>query len=101
MIAQACSSGALVLALIWGVAALVLPWLVRGRSLQSDVVAGDRLGRGPRRRHGRARGDGSASASRSPRRTALVPGAIVAGALALALAHRRPPPPDDSLPEES
>jgi eukaryotic-like serine/threonine-protein kinase len=38
VIAKACSSGALLLALIWGAAALVLPWLVRGRSLQSDIV---------------------------------------------------------------
>jgi eukaryotic-like serine/threonine-protein kinase len=38
VIAKACSSGALILALIWGAAALVLPWLVRGRSLQNDVV---------------------------------------------------------------
>ena len=39
VIAPLCSSGALLLAVIWGVAALVLPWLVRGRSLQADVVA--------------------------------------------------------------
>jgi hypothetical protein len=39
VIAPACSSGALLLALIWGIAALVLPWLVRGRSLAADVVA--------------------------------------------------------------
>jgi hypothetical protein len=38
VIAKACSSGALALALVWAAAALVLPWLVRGRSLQSDIV---------------------------------------------------------------
>ena len=38
VIAEACSSGALLLALLWGCAALVQPWLVRGRTLSSDVV---------------------------------------------------------------
>ena len=33
------SSGALLLAPVWALAALVLPWLVRGRSLALDVVA--------------------------------------------------------------
>jgi hypothetical protein len=33
------SSGALLLAPVWALAALVLPWLVRGRSLALDIVA--------------------------------------------------------------
>jgi hypothetical protein len=32
-------SGALVVAPLWGAAALVLPWMVRGRSLVFDLVA--------------------------------------------------------------
>ena len=38
VLAKACSSGALLLALVWAAAALVAPWLVRGRSLSADVV---------------------------------------------------------------
>src|SRR3954469_16587069 len=33
------SSGALLIAVLWGVFAAILPWLVRGRSLAADVVA--------------------------------------------------------------
>jgi eukaryotic-like serine/threonine-protein kinase len=98
VIATACSSGALALALIWAGAALVLPWVVRGRSLPADVVGasawaaavaaaaaalgarlGDRVGQV------------------EPR--GLAAGAVVSGALALALAHaraRRAPEPGES-----
>ena len=47
-------------------AALVLPWLVRGRSLAADVVAATRLGRRARRRHGRARRVARRAASAQP-----------------------------------
>ena len=33
------TSGALLLAVVWGAGAVVMPWLVRGRSLSADVVA--------------------------------------------------------------
>ena len=33
------TSGAPLQAVLWGVAALVMPWLVRGRSLSVDIVA--------------------------------------------------------------
>ena len=49
VIAKACSSGALLLALVWGAAALVAPWLVRGRSLAGRPRRGDGLGGGARR----------------------------------------------------
>jgi len=39
VVAGAFASGALLLAPVWAVAALVLPWIVRGRSLSADVVA--------------------------------------------------------------
>ncbi|HTE61901.1 MAG TPA: serine/threonine-protein kinase [Solirubrobacteraceae bacterium] len=88
VIAPAVSSGALLLGVIWAAAALVLPWLVRGRSLASDVVAaaawsagtaaatialgewlGDRVGQSAP--HG------------------LAAGAVVAAVLALLPAHAR------------
>ena len=33
------TSGAPLQAVLWGVAALVMPWIVRGRSLSMDIVA--------------------------------------------------------------
>ena len=33
------TSGAPLQAVLWGLAALVMPWLVRGRSLSVDIVA--------------------------------------------------------------
>ena len=94
VLANACSSGALLLALIWGAAALVCPWMVRGRSLSADVagaacwaaavaVATVTLGE--------ALGDRVAQAVPH----GLIPGAVVAAGLALVLAHaRRPAGPD-------
>jgi hypothetical protein len=38
VVARALSSGALLLAPVWAAAALVLPWIVRGRSLSADAV---------------------------------------------------------------
>ena len=94
VLANACSSGALLLALIWGAAALVCPWMVRGRSLSADVagaacwaaaVAAATVALGE------ALGDRVAQAVPH----GLVPGAVVAAALALVLAHaRRPAGPD-------
>jgi hypothetical protein len=74
------SSGAAVLAAVWGAAALVLPWLVRGRHLAVDVVAATTW----------AAGLAAATASLGqalslPAARGLVAGAVVAGALAVAL----------------
>ena len=83
---------------IWAGAALVLPWLVRGRSLAADVVAASAWSAGTAAATialGEALGD-ARRARRAPH--GLVPGAVAAAALALALAHlrRRPrrSPPD-------
>ncbi len=86
VIAPALSSGALLLAVIWGVAALVLPWLVRGRSLAFDVVTASAW----------AAGTAAATAALAEQLgTAppygLVPGAIAAGVIALARRRAEPP----------
>ena len=86
VLAPAVTSGALALGLLWGVAALVLPWLVRGRSLALDAVAAAVW----------AAGTASATAALAvalglPEPRGLVAGAIAAGVLALALAHLRAP----------
>lgn len=92
VIAAACGSGALLLALVWGAAALVAPWLVRGRSLAADIVGAAAW----------AAGTGAATAALGtwlgdrvgqlePRGVAA--GAVAAAALALAFAHFRHPTP--------
>ncbi|HEY6695333.1 MAG TPA: serine/threonine-protein kinase [Solirubrobacteraceae bacterium] len=70
--------GALLLAPVWAAAALVLPWLVRGRSLAVDVVAATTWAAGL----GAATGAVAQSASLGEPR-GLAAGAVVAGALAL------------------
>jgi hypothetical protein len=92
VIAPAASSGALLLAAIWAGAALVLPWLVRGRSLASDVVAATAWAAGTAAATVALGGWlGDRVADGTPR--GAVAGAVVAGALAVALAHARRPPP--------
>ena len=92
VIAPAASSGALLLALIWAGAALVLPWIVRGRSLSADAVAATAWAAGTAAATV-ALGEwlGDRVSDSTPR--GLVAGAVVAGALALALTHIRRPPP--------
>jgi hypothetical protein len=87
------TSGALGLAVVWGAAAVVLPWVVRGRSLAADAVAatawaaatcaatatlGEWLGR--------------RVAEPEPRGAVL--SAVLAGGLAVLLAHLEPPLPE-------
>ena len=84
VIAPACSSGALVLALVWGAAALVLPWVVRGRSVTADVIATTAWAAGAASccaALGEALGDRVAQ----PAPHGVVPGAVAAAGLALAL----------------
>ena len=77
VIAPACGSGALLLAPSGAPAALVLPWLVRGRSLAADAVGADGVGgrhrrrdRGARRRgSGERVGAGRAARARRPARS--------------------------------
>jgi len=98
VIAPVVASGALVLGAIWAVAALVLPWLVRGRSITSDVVAATAWSAGTAAAAialGEALGERVGQSAPH----GLVPGAVLAAALAVALAHapRRsdPEPPDE------
>ncbi|MET0817692.1 MAG: hypothetical protein ABWZ67_09060, partial [Solirubrobacteraceae bacterium] len=86
VIAPAMSSGALLLAVLWGAAALVLPWLVRGRSLSVDGVTATAW----------AAGTAAVTAALAerlelPSPHGLVAGAVAAGAAALALRRAEPP----------
>ena len=78
------SSGAPVLAAVWAVAAAVLPWLVRGRSLSVDVVAATTWAAGLAGATGAV---AESMALGDPR--GLVAGALLAGALALIGARAR------------
>jgi hypothetical protein len=99
VIAKACSSGALVLALLWGAAALVLPWIVRGRSLQNDVVRATAWAAGLAAATA-ALGEWLGDRVAQPAAHGLVPGAVLAGVLALLLADGRRAPPGEPEPEE-
>jgi hypothetical protein len=72
------TSGALVQAVLWGVAALVMPWLVRGRSLSADVVAATVWAAGLA---GATASIGEAVSGAAPK--GLVVGALAAGILAV------------------
>jgi hypothetical protein len=88
VIAPAAASGALLLGVVWAAAALVLPWLVRGRSLASDVVAATAWSAGVAAAAvalGEALGDRVGQSAPH----GLLPGAVVAAALAVGLAHVR------------
>ena len=89
VLARACSSGALGLALIWALAALMAPWAVRGRSLRFDVVRAAGWAAALAAATitlGEALGDRVAQTTPY----GLVPGTLAAAALALVLAHARP-----------
>jgi hypothetical protein len=78
------SSGALLYAALWGLAALLLPWMVRGRWLAADVVAAAIW----------AAGLGAATAAiaqsiDAPEPNGLVLGAVAAGVIAVAVPHLR------------
>ncbi len=98
VIAPAVSSGALLLGAIWAAAALVLPWLVRGRSLPYDAAMASAWSAGVAVATialGEALGD--RVAQNAPH--GLLPGAVAGAALAVALAHLRragEPAPSDA-----
>jgi eukaryotic-like serine/threonine-protein kinase len=99
VIAPAFSSGGLLLAVVWGVAALVLPWVVRGRSLQSDVVAATTWAAGLAATTA-ALGESLGDRVGQPAPHGAVLGAVVAGGLAVLLAHARLPElPEVPVPE--
>ncbi len=90
VIAKACSSGALLLALVWGAAALVAPWLVRGRSLPADLVGATVWAAGLAATTA-ALGEWLGGRVGQAAPVGLVPGAVAAAALTLVLAHARRP----------
>ena len=78
------TSGALLYVVLWALAALLLPWLVRGRWLAADLVAASIWAAGL--------GAGTAAISESidaPEPNGLVVGAVVAGVIAVAVPHLR------------
>ncbi|HET6549320.1 MAG TPA: serine/threonine-protein kinase [Solirubrobacter sp.] len=83
-VAPLVTSGALIYAAVWALAALVLPWLVRGRWLAADVIAASAWAA--------ALGASTAAAAEligAPRPEGLVAGAVVAGVLAVLVPHLR------------
>ena len=84
VLATLASSGALVLAAVWAVAAAVLPWLVRGRSVSVDVVGATTWAAALAAATGAV---AESMALGDPR--GLVAGALLAGALALIGARAR------------
>jgi eukaryotic-like serine/threonine-protein kinase len=66
------TSGAVLLAVLWALAAVLLPWIVRGRSLVLDLVMGTTW----------AAGFAAATAALGERVTGAEPPGVVAGALA-------------------
>jgi hypothetical protein len=78
------TSGALLYAGLWALAAVLLPWLVRGRWLAADVVAASIWAA--------ALGAATAAIAESihaPEPSGLVLGAVLAGVIAVALPHLR------------
>jgi hypothetical protein len=79
------TSGAIALAGLWALGALVLPWIVRGRSLSLDLVAATAWAAGLAAATG---GLGERITGTQP--PGVVAGAVAAGALALALPRALP-----------
>jgi hypothetical protein len=99
VIAKSCSSGALILALIWAAAAVVAPWLVRGRSLSADIVGAATWAAGLAAATA-ALGEWLGERVGQPVAYGLVPGAIAAAGFALVLAQGRRPAAADPAAEE-
>jgi eukaryotic-like serine/threonine-protein kinase len=78
--------GALLLAALWAVAALVLPVMVRGRLFAVDLVAATAW----------AAALGSATQAVAPGMRGLAAGAVAAGGLAIAARAIRPRPPSEA-----
>jgi len=82
----AVTSGALLVAGLWALAALVLPVIVRGRLFAVDLVAATAW----------AAAVGSATQAVAPEMRGLVAGAVAAGGLAVAARATRPRPPSEA-----
>jgi eukaryotic-like serine/threonine-protein kinase len=78
VVAPLVSSGAPLQAVLWGAAALVMPWVVRGRSLPADIVAATVWAAGLA---GATASLGAAVSGSAPK--GLVAGALAAGILAV------------------
>jgi hypothetical protein len=85
------SSGAVALLALWAAAAVVLPWIVRGRAMALDVVAATAWAAGLAAGTGTLAEWAGGGAAHPP---GLVPGAIAAAVTALALARTAPRPRD-------
>jgi hypothetical protein len=86
VLAPAATSGALLVAGLWALAALALPILVRGRLFAVDLVAATAW----------AAALGSATQAVAPGIRGLVAGAVAAGGLAVAAEAIRPRPPTEA-----
>jgi hypothetical protein len=95
VLAKACSSGALLLALIWAAAAVAAPWLVRGRSLHAGVVGATVWAAGLAGATA-ALGEWLAGRVGQPEPHGLVTGAVAAAGLSLLLAQGRRPVPEET-----
>jgi hypothetical protein len=84
---------------VWAAAAVVAPWLVRGRSLQADIVGASAWAAGLAATTA-ALGEWLGERVGQPEARALVPGAVVAAGLVLLLAHARVPASAEPAPEE-
>jgi eukaryotic-like serine/threonine-protein kinase len=80
------TNGALLVAALWALAAVVLPYLVRGRVFAVDLVGATIW----------AAALGSATQAVAPEMRGLVAGAVVAGGLAVAARAIRPRPPSEA-----
>ena len=80
------TNGALLIAALWALAALALPYLVRGRVFALDLVGATIW----------AAALGSATQAVAPEMRGLVAGAVVAGGLAVAARATRPRPPSEA-----
>ena len=88
------TSGALLLAVIWAAGAVALPWFVRGRSIAADAVAATLWTAGMATATVALGGWLGRRVAEAHPRGALV-GAVLAAALAVVLAHARPPAPPE------
>jgi len=93
VIAPTATSGALGLAVVWAVGAAVLPWLVRGRSLLSDVLLAGAWATGLATATA-ALGEALGDAVARPDPRGLAAGAVAAAVLAVV---RAPGPSDHTL----
>jgi hypothetical protein len=90
VVGRALTSGALLLAVVWGIGAAVLPWMVRGRSLSVDAVAAALWAAGTATATV-ALGAWLGRRVAEPEPRGAVVAAVLAGGLAVLLAHARPP----------